>query len=166
MRKKKKKKNSNTQEDIDFCKNILFNSPDLLICDEGHKVKSETNCFTVALKRFRKDNIFTILILFAIKSSVATRNRVLLTGTPVQNNFSELFSMLDFIQPHIWNKEQFFELYEKPIRIGSRKNSTHLEVQKMKAASYKLSVNILDKLIHRRGPNLLLKDLPPKQEYV
>jgi SNF2 family DNA or RNA helicase len=59
---------------------------------------------------------------------VKTSNRILLTGTPVQNRFSELFCMLDFVRPNIWRKEQFKQLFEDPFKKGSNKDSEEQQV--------------------------------------
>ena len=53
---------------------------DLMIIDEGHKAKNvETN--------LRK----------SIKDFYSNRQKIILTGTPVQNNLQELFSLLDIV---------------------------------------------------------------------
>eukprot|EP00492_Amphilonche_elongata_P000667 TRINITY_DN1381_c0_g1_i1.p2 TRINITY_DN1381_c0_g1~~TRINITY_DN1381_c0_g1_i1.p2 ORF type:complete len:109 (+),score=27.23 TRINITY_DN1381_c0_g1_i1:1314-1640(+) len=55
----------------------------LIVCDEGHRLKNATGNQTIkALK--------------AIRCS----KKIILTGTPVQNNLSELFAMCDFVNPN------------------------------------------------------------------
>lgn len=49
--------------------NIL--GPDLIVCDEGHLIKNEKAIRSQALNR------------------VKTRRRIMLTGTPIQNNLKE-----------------------------------------------------------------------------
>lgn len=53
---------------------------DLIIIDEGHKAKNRNT-------QFRKD-----ICLLKVKG-----HRVILTGTPLQNNYSELWSIFDLI---------------------------------------------------------------------
>lgn len=36
------------------------------------------------------------------------RFKVLLTGTPLQNNVEELFALLNFLQPEVFNSSQAF----------------------------------------------------------
>ena len=52
---------------------------DVLICDEGHKLKSTTTKLSAALRR------------------VAVTFRLLLTGTPIQNSLDELWALVDFV---------------------------------------------------------------------
>lgn len=56
-----------------------------LIIDESHRIKN-LNC--VLIKE-----------LMSYKSA----NRLLLTGTPLQNNLEELWSLLNFLMPEIFN---------------------------------------------------------------
>lgn len=56
---------------------------DLLICDEGHRLKNS---------EIKTNNVL---------SSFEIQRRVLLTGTPVQNDLKELFALCDFVNPGI-----------------------------------------------------------------
>jgi len=47
--------------------------------------------------------------LFAALNAFSTRHRLLLTGTPLQNNLGELWSLLNFILPTIFDSAQSFE---------------------------------------------------------
>lgn len=63
---------------------------DYLICDEAQAIKSN--------KSLRWKNINTI----------QSKNRLLLTGTPIQNNLAELWSLLHFIMPSLFNDHNTF----------------------------------------------------------
>ena len=53
--------------------------------------------------------------LFASLNLLKSRRQMLLTGTPLQNNLGELWALLNFILPGIFNcKEQFEEWFNKP----------------------------------------------------
>ncbi|KAK9696189.1 hypothetical protein K7432_012605 [Basidiobolus ranarum] len=79
------------QETAVFKKNFW----EVLVVDEGHKLKNETNKF------------FTKL------SEVKAGHKVILTGTPLQNNIRELFNLLSFIDPKSFKmKAELEEKYE------------------------------------------------------
>lgn len=69
-----------------------------MIVDEGHRLKNH-EC---ALAR--------ILV-----SEYRIRRRLLLTGTPIQNSLQELWALLNFLLPHIFNSvENFGEWFNAP----------------------------------------------------
>lgn len=62
-----------------------------LVIDEGHRIKN-LNCRLV--KELKQ---------------LSTANRLLLTGTPLQNSLQELWSLLNFLLPNIFNDWDAFE---------------------------------------------------------
>ena len=65
-------KNLKKKRDIsDVTKYLLDPGPDIIICDEGHVLRQEKSNLSVAVNKIR------------------TRRRIVLTGTPLQNNLSE-----------------------------------------------------------------------------
>ena len=50
-------------------------------------------------------NATLLIVLFVIRElkTYNTANRLLLTGTPLQNNLSELWSLLNFLLPDIFD---------------------------------------------------------------
>ena len=56
--------------------------------------------------------------LFECLKSVGARRQLLLTGTPLQNNLTELWSLLNFILPKIFdNMRQFTDWFNRPFQI-------------------------------------------------
>ena len=78
------------------------------ILDEGHVVKNSKTKLTKAVK------------------GVQAQHRLILSGTPIQNNVLELWSLFDFLMPGFLGTEQSFnERFGKPIlsnRDGKSKN--------------------------------------------
>ena len=62
-----------------------------VVVDEGHRLKNSSCQLIKALK------------------VVSTENKLLLTGTPLQNNLAELWSLLNFLLPDIFTSLQKFE---------------------------------------------------------
>lgn len=62
----------------------------LIICDEGHRLKSAGAKTTQALRAF------------------STSRRIILSGTPIQNELSEFHSMVDFVIPGLLDTLQLF----------------------------------------------------------
>ncbi|VDO99531.1 unnamed protein product [Soboliphyme baturini] len=121
---------------------------DLMICDEGHRLKN------VALKANW------------ILSSIPVRRRILLTATPIQNNLLELYALLNFVNPGILGDPNEFKAdYDRPILASLQKDASEADVcfgrYKMKELN-----KILSKFLLRRTQDVMQKYLPPKAEYV
>ncbi|XP_063096047.1 DNA excision repair protein ERCC-6-like [Cavia porcellus] len=97
---------------------------DYVILDEAHKIKSSsTKSATYA-------------------RAVPASNRLLLTGTPIQNNLQELWSLFDFAcQGSLLGTLKTFKMeYETPIVRGREKDATSGE----KALGLKMSENLME----------------------
>ncbi|KAH3667828.1 hypothetical protein WICMUC_005228 [Wickerhamomyces mucosus] len=125
-----------------------------LIVDEGHRLKN-INCKLI--KELKK---------------LKTNNRLLLTGTPLQNNLNELWSLLNFILPDIFHD---LELFQKWFDFSSltnlSKSSTNYKVQQL--IEIKIQENLINNLhtilkpfLLRRLKKNVIKNLPPKREYI
>ncbi|KAL0279382.1 UNVERIFIED_CONTAM: hypothetical protein PYX00_000958 [Menopon gallinae] len=135
------------RKDIDFFKDIKWN---YCILDEGHIIK---NGKTKASK--------------AIKSLVAN-HRLILSGTPIQNNVLELWSLFDFLMPGLLSTEkQFNAKYSKPILTSWDPKSSLKEQEAGVIAMESLHRQVLPFLLRRMKEDVL-KDLPPKitQDYI
>ncbi|GMF24978.1 unnamed protein product [Phytophthora fragariaefolia] len=117
---------------------------DLLICDEAHRLKNANSQINKAL------------------SSLACRKRVLLSGTPMQNDLEEFFAMVDFTNPNILGTpSEFRKNYLGPILTGREPDSSDRERDVAQSCSAMLC-EIVNQFILRRGNILNAKHLPPK----
>ncbi|XP_041962952.1 DNA repair and recombination protein RAD54B isoform X1 [Alosa sapidissima] len=77
----------------------------LLICDEGHRLKNTSIKTTSALH------------------TLSCTRRIILTGTPVQNDLQEFYSIVEFVNPGVLGSSAGYrKIYEEPI-IHSRQPS-------------------------------------------
>lgn len=138
------------------------------ILDEGHVIKNAKTKLTKAVKQLHADH------------------RLILSGTPIQNNVLELWSLFDFLMPGFLGSEaSFHERFGKPILSSrdSKASAKNTEAGKRFEFQAKLViVNIVDstaalalEALHkqvlpfllRRLKEDVLNDLPPKiiQDY-
>lgn len=95
-------------------------------------------------------------ILYTTFSHFKIELKILLTGTPIQNNMKELFALIHFIQPEIFNHQEEF-LKEFPEKEFSSKQPDTKKSELLK--------KILKPFILRRNKDVL-KDLPKKREII
>ncbi|EST06891.1 Helicase, C-terminal [Kalmanozyma brasiliensis GHG001] len=121
---------------------------DLIVCDEGHRLKS-------------KDALTTMMF-----DELSVERRIILSGTPIQNNLSELYAMIDFVVPGmLTSPESFKATFEEPIIRSRAKHCSPHDKATGKARLSALMVITKD-IILRRTADLLSKFLPPKKEMV
>uniref|UniRef100_A0A673IHM0 RAD54 like 2 n=1 Tax=Sinocyclocheilus rhinocerous TaxID=307959 RepID=A0A673IHM0_9TELE len=122
--------------------------PDVVICDEGHRIKNCHASTSQALKNIR------------------SRRRVVLTGYPLQNNLTEYWCMVDFVRPDfLGTRQEFSNMFERPILNGQCIDSTPQDVQLMRYRSHVLH-SLLEGFVQRRGHDVLRNQLPAKEEHV
>uniref|UniRef100_A0A8C6VI59 RAD54 like 2 n=1 Tax=Naja naja TaxID=35670 RepID=A0A8C6VI59_NAJNA len=122
--------------------------PDVVICDEGHRIKNCHASISQALKNIR------------------SRRRVVLTGYPLQNNLTEYWCMVDFVRPDfLGTRQEFSNMFERPILNGQCIDSTPQDVRLMRYRSHVLH-SLLEGFVQRRGHNVLKVQLPYKEEHV
>ncbi|KAG0666960.1 putative ATPase [Maudiozyma exigua] len=123
-----------------------------LIVDEGHRLKNINSKLIQELKR------------------INTNNRLLLTGTPLQNNLAELWSLLNFIMPDIFSDFEMFNKWFDFKDLDLQSNSQSLN----KVINDELEKNLITNLhtilkpflLRRLKKNVLVGLLPPKREYI
>ncbi|XP_061636174.1 helicase ARIP4-like isoform X3 [Phyllopteryx taeniolatus] len=122
--------------------------PDVVICDEGHRIKNCHASTSQALKNIR------------------TKRRVVLTGYPLQNNLIEYWCMVDFVRPDfLGTRQEFSNMFERPILNGQCVDSTPQDIQLMRYRSHVLH-SLLEGFVQRRGHDVLKDQLPSKEEHV
>jgi DNA repair and recombination protein RAD54 and RAD54-like protein len=120
----------------------------LLLCDEGHRLKNgESQTFTAL-------------------NGLNVQKRVILSGTPIQNDLSEYFSLLNFANPnYLGTRAEFRKKYEIPILRGRDAAGTDTDQQKGNERLAEL-LTLVNKFIIRRTNDILSKYLPVKYEHV
>ncbi|KNC76984.1 hypothetical protein SARC_10543 [Sphaeroforma arctica JP610] len=94
--------------------------------------------------------------------SLHAEHRLILSGTPIQNNVVELWSLFDFLMPGFLSTDRVFqETYSKPIMASRDAKSTAKEAEAGAAALEALHRQMLPFMM-RRVKEDVLKDLPPK----
>lgn len=85
---------------------------DLLICDEGHRLKNDKIKTTKAL------------------DSLPTKRRIILSGTPIQNDLDEFYAMVNFVNPGVLDTPELFKrIYANEITAGREPTATQEEKQ-------------------------------------
>ncbi|KAF4464960.1 dna excision repair ercc-6 [Fusarium albosuccineum] len=121
---------------------------DYAVLDEGHKIRNPNAEITVTCKELN------------------TPNRVILSGTPVQNNLSELWSLFDFIYPmRLGTLVNFRAQFEIPIKQGGYANASNLQVMTAEKCAEALKETISEYLLQRLKVDVAA-DLPEKTEQV
>ena len=119
-----------------------------VVLDEGHKIRNPDSFITITCKQLK------------------TPNRIILSGTPIQNNLIELWSLFDFIYPgRLGTLPIFQRQFCIPINLGGYANATNVQVQ----AGYKCAVILKDLVtpyLLRRLKSDVARDLPKKTEMV
>lgn len=125
------------------------------IVDEGHRMKNAQSKFAVTLG-----------------TQYATNNRILLTGTPLQNNLPELWALLNFLLPAIFSSvESFDQWFNRPFaQFGSTGSSEDATDQMLTNEERMLIIHRLHELLRpfmlRRVKSEVLDQLPEKVEKV
>lgn len=90
-------------------------------------------------------------------NKINCKRRVILTGTPIQNDLDEYFSLLNFCNPgYLGTKSQFHKYYELPITRGRDGGATDAQVTKGEEIMKELTTKF-NKFIIRRTNDLLTK---------
>lgn len=114
------------------------------VLDEGHLIKNPKAKVSMAVKR------------------LISNHRLILSGTPIQNNVLELWSLFDFLMPGFLGTEKVFQdRFAKPIAASRFAKSSSKEQEAGALAIESLHKQVLPFLL-RRLKEEVLNDLPPK----
>ena len=120
----------------------------LIICDEGHRLKNSENQTYQAL------------------NSLNCKRRVLLSGTPIQNDLLEYYSLVSFVNKGcLGDSSDFRRYFENPILRGRDSYATSEEHDLGKARLKEL-LDRVNKCMLRRTAEILIEYLPIKHELV
>lgn len=134
------------RNDIDVLQPIEWN---YCVLDEGHIIKNGKTKLSKAIKSIHADH------------------RLILSGTPIQNNVLELWNLFDFLMPgFLGTEEAFNRRYGKPIQQSRDAKSSSKDQEAGALALEALHKQVLP-FILRRLKEDVLDDLPPKiiQDY-
>lgn len=121
---------------------------DIVVCDEGHRLKTMKNKNAQAIE------------------SLNTRRRIILSGTPIQNDLGEFYAMVNFVNDGcLGSQKGFMRDFEKPIMKSRQPDTSEDDVERGQLASEELA-RTTSPFILRRTADILSDFLPPKTEYV
>eukprot|EP01063_Lacrimia_lanifica_P009052 TRINITY_DN16081_c0_g1_i1.p1 TRINITY_DN16081_c0_g1~~TRINITY_DN16081_c0_g1_i1.p1 ORF type:complete len:1531 (+),score=644.54 TRINITY_DN16081_c0_g1_i1:74-4666(+) len=112
---------------------VLKTRTSLVVVDEGHKISSPSAALTQSL------------------NALETLNRVVLTGTPLQNNMKQYHTMIDFVRPGAWGVDDLNDIYVR----AAADPSARVEL-----------AHAMKGFIQRVDCRVLRDELPPLTEYV
>ncbi|XP_047053003.1 probable chromatin-remodeling complex ATPase chain [Lolium rigidum] len=107
-----------------------------IIIDEAHRIKNENSLLSKTMRLF------------------STNYRLLITGTPLQNNLHELWSLLNFLLPEIFSSADTFDEW---FQISGENDQQEVVQQLHK---------VLRPFLLRRLKSDVEKGLPPKKETI
>ena len=125
-----------------------------MVVDEGHRLKNHRCTLLQSLK------------------SIPSSNRLLLSGTPIQNNLDELWSLLNFVNPQIFDDLSVFQSWFGFRDIGFRKANNFTEEeqilleQRTNSTVSKLHEILRPFLLRRLKKNVFLEDSPTIREVI
>lgn len=119
---------------INMLKKIKYN---YVILDESQQIKNPDS------QRYKTVNL------------LQSRNRIILTGTPIENNTMDLYAQISFIVPGLLGSKKYFkDVYTTPIDAFHDRKRKEMLKEKVKP------------FILRRTKQDVLRDLPAKNELV
>ncbi|KAF2756029.1 hypothetical protein EJ05DRAFT_441690 [Pseudovirgaria hyperparasitica] len=120
-----------------------------MIVDEGHRMKNANSKLSSTITQY-----------------YVTKYRIILTGTPLQNNLPELWALLNFVLPTIFKSvKSFDEWFNTPFANTGGQDKMELTEEESLLVIRRLH-KVLRPFLLRRLKKDVEKDLPDKQERV
>lgn len=132
-----------TYEAVRMCHRLVEFNWTYLIIDEAQKIKNEMSSLAQRLRELHSEH------------------RLLLTGTPLQNNLHELWSLLNFLLPNLFGNSADFDSW---FNLGAEEGMTDAEVEKKNVKMVQMLHRVLRPFILRRTKSEVERGLPPKRE--
>lgn len=128
----------NTETDVEAMQSFGLNAA---IFDEGHKMKNPSTK------------------LYRDLSRIPSSWKMLLTGTPVQNNLMEMTALLNFINPKMFDGylDDITYIFSQKVTVKDVSNGAFLYTERVRRAR-----TILEPFILQRRKDQVLSDMPPK----
>ena len=124
------------RRDIDEYRKFHFSA---VVLDEAQNIKNQNTLNARSVKQLNRDAA-----------------RLVVTGTPIENSVSDLWSIMDFLMPgYLGPYETFRRSYVEPLQTEDPKSEIYLEL------SHRLREKVAPFML-RRLKTLVARDLPPK----
>lgn len=97
--------------------NVLLTNYNMIQADYKHLIKIPWRCLIIDEGQRLKSNDSK---LFKMAMTFVTEYRVLLSGTPLQNNINELFNLLEYLDPKKFNydfRDKFAKTYSQSVML-------------------------------------------------
>jgi len=129
------------RNDINLLENTLWN---WCILDEGHLLKNPKTATAKASRRLK------------------AQHKLILTGTPIQNNVNEIWATFDFLMPNfLGSNSQFLKEFAKPIIKSQSSDASATDIHQGMECLKLLHQQVLP-FVLRREKSQVIKELPPK----
>ncbi|KAL8961269.1 MAG: hypothetical protein Q9193_002153 [Seirophora villosa] len=127
---------------------ILLKQPNMVVADEAHAAKN------------RSSKLHQILVRFT------TGSRIALTGSPLSNNLSEYYALIEWVAPgYLGEHREFVAHYEEPIQQGLYRDSSAYQ-WRIGLKKLELFKREVQPKVHRADVSVLASRLKGKSEFV
>lgn len=125
----------------------LLETPNMVIADEAHKLKSSSSQIHQVTQNFRASS------------------RIAMTGSPLTNNVADYYHMVSWVAPnYLGPYPEFKQVYEAPV-LGLHADSTPGD-KRLAVKTLNVLRETVSPLVHRMGILSLKDDLPQKKEFI